>query len=411
MEAKYRYSHDSKGSCQGCHTATRGVLVEVESGFTKFHLCPRCRDTKSIFERVTGDRSDDVTVLSTRSRAVTGNVPVEDQIPPMLARAFKEVKPEILKAQILKSTSWIACEKLDGVRALAYVRSGHVFFLTRNKTKGTGEYNDITANVPHLDVDVPELYGTVLDGELLFTGESLDTGKGGVVTTNLLNSTVALTNSAPEKSIALQAKFGQLKYVVFDCLVYKGADVRDRTLSYRYELRNRAVGELGPLGLFDFERSVTGQPEVKEQFYQKIVAAGGEGVMYKALNSTYCKSASSRPVSWVKRKIRYSVDGVITGFKPGEAGFTGLVGALEVSCYDDQGKLTPIAMVSSIELMTRRAMTASDGSLRSEYYGQVVEVSYQEITARAERGRHATLDKFRPDKNSADCTLSAAVQS
>lgn len=133
--------------------------------------------------------------------------------------------------------------------------------------------------------------------------------------------------------------------------------------------------------------------------------------MYKSLDSYYETKPTSRPVSWVKRKKRMTVDGFITGYKPGEAGFNGLVGALEISVFDENGISTPIAMVSSIELEVRKELTAPDGSLKEEYLFEVVEVSFQEIASRSNRGRHATFDKFRPDKNSKECTIYSMTMS
>ncbi len=101
--------------CLGCDLDTRGLLVNGLGA--SLATCTRCRDTKSIFSQITGQQRDDVTVLSSRSRAIGGNVPVELQLPPMLARAFKDVKPEYMKPTILNQEHWIVCEKYDGVRA------------------------------------------------------------------------------------------------------------------------------------------------------------------------------------------------------------------------------------------------------------------------------------------------------
>lgn len=387
-------------SCRGCSRATRG---RISSDQESMPCCPRCRDTKSIFAEITGQIRDDVSVTSSRSRATIENVPAALQLSPMLARSFKDVKPEVLKPQISSSSQWIACMKYDGVRVLIYILDGHTYFLSRNRSKGNNLYADKTANVPHLDLNVPECNGTVLDGELLFTGTVLDTGS--VVTSHILNATVALTNCDPAKSIGLQEKYGQLAVVVFDVLKHNGRDVRDLPLRDRIPLRDQIVDHLTEIAgpLYSKERSVRGDKAAKDALYLEIIAAGGEGIMYKDLNAPYCKSASSRPVSWVKRKVRQTVDGIITGFKPGEGGFTGLVGALEISVYRD-GELTPVAMVSNLELLVRHEMTETDGTLKAEYLGRVVEVSFQEITSVSARGRHATLDRLRPDKDPLDCT-------
>lgn len=409
LSADWIYTHGPKAPCAGCGKSTRGWLNRVY-GPRLISCCPHCRDTKSKFEELTGVSRDTVFVKSTRSTATDVNVPAEDQLPPMLARALKNVKPNHLKSTILVSPDWIACEKLDGVRALAYITETGVYFLTRNKSKATGLYNDLSKRLPHLQISEAEckrLAGTVLDGELLFTGTELNTGSK--VTTHILNATVALTNSAPEKSIRLQKKFGMLEFVVFDILKMAGRDVRNQQLRFRNLLRDRIM-EFFPNRWFSVERSVEGTTDDKEALYQEIIQSGGEGIMYKDLRAVYCKKATSRPVSWVKRKVRHTVDGFITGFKPGEHGFEGLVGALEVSVWENDEEI-PIAMVSSLELDLRKEMSNPDGSLKDEYYLQVVEVSFQEIASRSKRGRHATFDRFRPDKSNHECTLKAMVLS
>lgn len=409
LSADWVYSHGPRTICKGCGKSTRGYLEK--DGWKKLiSCCPHCRDTHSKFEELTGVDRSTVFVKSERSTATDVNIPAEDQLPPMLARAMKNVKPDSLKGTILVSPEWVACEKIDGVRAVAHITKEGIFFLSRNKSKGTGLYNDLTGRVPHLQISEAEcqrLAGTVLDGELIFTGDVLNTGKRDI--THKLNATVALTNSAPEKSVRLQEQFGMLEYIVFDVLKVRGRDVRRYDFKFRSELRAKILDHF-PNRWYSIERSVAGSSEVKEAFYQEIIQAGGEGIMYKDISSAYCTKASSRPSSWVKRKVQHTVDGFITGFTPGEHGFKGLVGALEVSVYDGDNEI-PVAMVSALELELRKEMTTEEGTLKDEYYKQVVEVSFQELTARAKRGRHAVLNRFRPEKHANDCTMKSMALS
>lgn len=405
----FKFVHTDKGICKGCGKETRGGLLA--EGQETIPCCPRCRDTKSIFLRITGQDRDEVSVLSTRSSAVEAGVSQEDQIPPMLARAIADVKPAEMVSQIKQADNWIVAEKYDGARFVCYFRNGKTVFLGRNKTQGTGQYSDRSANVPHLHMTeaLDSLDGTVLDGELIFLGGHLDTGSASV--DNVLNATVALVNCSPEKSIALQEKFGKLVYVVFDIMKFQGQDLRDSSLADRMVIRHQALNLIAMRNpeqakYYREERWLQCSAEEKEAFFNLIVSEGGEGVMYKNLFSTYCRQPTSRPVSWVKRKKRITVDGFISGYKPGEAGFKGLVGALVVSVFEHAGELlvpVEIAMVSNLELELRRKMSAPDGSLRPEYLNQVVEVSFQEISSRSKRGRHATLELFRPDKSASDC--------
>ena len=377
-------------SCEGCQIPTFGYLKELNGAF--YHVvCPRCRDTKHIFSKVVGIPRNDCLVISTRSLGKGGNVPASLQLPPMLCRAFKDVKPSLQKV-ILEDPSWIASVKYDGVRCLAYFLSDHVYFLSRNKSKGTGEYRDITEQIPHLAVGASNLSGTVLDGEIIFSGEVLDTGT--VQTDSLLGATVALLNMDSLRSVELQNEYGQLHYLVFDCLRHRGLDVRGLPLDRRIELRNEVVDQLPSPPVF-LEDHVLGDGPDKARFYQKVIAGRGEGVVYKDLLATYAEKENARPLAFVKRKARYYMKAFVTGYKAGKAGHTGLVGSLEFSVLDSVEPRV-VAYCSNLDLETRKKMTDEDGTLRLEYYDQVYLISFQEFTVRSKRGRHAVIESDSP---------------
>lgn len=406
---KWNYLHKSRAQCAGCGKATRGWLVRMPE---EIPCCPRCRDTHSKFEEITGEDRKSARVSSSRSRATEINIPAEEQLPPMLARAFKNVKPDHMKPVILSSDNWIVTTKYDGARITGYFRGDQVFYLTRNKSKATGLYVDKTRHLPHLQPNLPELSGTVFDGELLYMGGELDTGS--VVTRNQLNATVALMNSDAEKSIRLQEAQGRLVLVIFDVLVWKGQDIRDLPLSQRMGFRAELVREIKKTDAsvyFMEERWLKGTKAEKEAFYLELINDGQEGVLYKDLSAPYCRKATSRPISWTKRKTRTTVDAFISGFVPGEAGNTGFVGALEVSVLNEDGDPHHIASVSNLTDEQRLEISAEDGSLKPIYYDQVVEVSFQELSSRAARGRHAVLERWRPDKSAEECTIDAMTKS
>lgn len=400
MTQTWKFVRTKKHDCSGCGNSTVGAL-EDEAG-KQIACCPRCRDTHSVYERLTGQNF--TIALSEFSGQIECKIPTADQIPPMLARALKDAKPAALVGLAKTSREWMAAEKYDGVRAVLYVVESGLVFLGRNHTQGTGQYNDLTDNVRHLQVKADSLAGTVLDGELLFRGDRLDTGS--VVTDSMLSATCALLNCEPDKSQALQAKHGRLVYVVFDCMRFKGQDVRDLPLSERLKYTAIAYAELKmQLGDYvELERHTNGTPAEKEALYQQVVADGGEGVMYKDLKASYSRNPTSRPSSWLKRKKRYTTDAFVTGYIPGEAGFTGLVGALILSVRDGAHNVE-IAACSNMELSFRRKISLSDGTLDPQWYGKVFEVSFQERSARVGRGRHAVIEHERPDKSNVQCTL------
>ena len=408
MSQTYFYDSQGKGFCDSCGKSTRGRLLDFDKN-NLFSMCPRCRDTHSKFNVLVGVERNSVTVISLNGpKSSVSKIPVSDQLPPMLARKLASAKPDHMVDSIPKDPNWVASEKYDGVRLVMYVTESGSCFLGRNKTKTTGQYGDKSGSMVHLDLVLPELAGTVIDGEVMFSGESIQLDSG--PTSNVLNATAALVNCSAEKSQMLQLKFGYLHFYAFDVLKVRNVDVRH--LPWRS--RRRILDKLGQLinsEYFHLEHYVQGSHEEKEGFYQEIIARGGEGVMYKDINSPYCKSPTSRPTSWVKRKVKYTGDAFITDFIAGQAGFTGMVGALVLSVFNESDEQVEVARVSNLKLLLREEITNSEGFLKMSLYGQVVEVSFQELSAKSKRGRHAILERFRPDKSKEDCTLDSLRKS
>ena len=136
--------------------------------------------------------------------------------------------------------------------------------------------------------------------------------------------------------------------------------------------------------------------------------------MLKSLSAPYREG--KRTWDWLKVKKREQVDAVVTGFvdSDGEKSWSNMVGAVEVSCYDENGVLRPVAAVGSMPLETRAWLTVmKDGKpvLRSDVYGKVLVVAGQEWTKNL-RLKHATWepyggwgDPFRGDKAPEDCKV------
>lgn len=392
-----KYLRTRRATCSSCGKSTAGALDTGEG--EPIPLCPKCRDTKSVVEALTGNPNS--RAQSEYSRHTEGVDPLGYY--PMLARAIKDARPVDLPKKAWDSPSWVAAEKYDGVRVLLHYRDGKVYALGRNRHKSTGLYIDRSASIPHLTAYVADLEGTVIDGELLFSGDPMDTGRGEA---SLLNATVAMTNADPEKSLEMQERYGRLKMVVFDTLRYRGKDLRDQPLSVRTQfteavLRTLRTSEDSP---FLPERRVTGTREAKKALYDRVIADGGEGIMLKDLSAPYSKNATSRPNSWLKVKKRTTVDAFVTGAIPGRAGFEGLVGALIFSVLE-KGEIREIARIANLELELRRQISAEGGKVKREVVGRVAEISFQELSSRAGRGRHATLERWRPDKEWRDCTM------
>ena len=103
---------------------------------------------------------------------------------------------------------------------------------------------------------------------------------------------------------------------------------------------------------------------------------------------------------WWKLKPQLTLDGVVTGAKPGKGKYVGMVGSIEVSVWED-GDLRTVASVSGMTDAERVRMTNLD--VDSLLAGRVCEVMYQYVGSKG-RLRHPRFVRWREDKSAAQCT-------
>lgn len=184
----------------------------------------------------------------------------------------------------------------------------------------------------------------------------------------------------------------------------------------------------------------------KRAFYETLVQAGGEGVVFKDVNAEYVEGPS-RTRAMFKAKRFEEFDAFVTGFKPGEeeGGWELLVGALEFSCVTESGQNHPIAFCSNLTLEDRKLATRCgncravlsvndvnlDGKRRImgtkctgcaaenpppvmnlEWKNRVAEIRGQEFTSRVFRLKHATIERWRvgaDGKTPEECVINLAI--
>lgn len=176
--------------------------------------------------------------------------------------------------------------KLDGFRALAFVLDdGKVVLQSRSRRDLAPEFPEIAA---HLRDQLP--IGIVLDGELCAYRE------GRLSFTDLL------------RSHADRARTGvPVSYIAFDLLAVPGRDVRGLPLRDRWELLGTALRETEP----SLQRVIaTLDEETARGWFRDLRDAGVEGIVAKALNSTYRAGST-----WAWRKVRHrdTSDGLLLG--------------------------------------------------------------------------------------------------
>ncbi|PKI92236.1 ATP-dependent DNA ligase [Actinomycetales bacterium SN12] len=200
--------------------------------------------------------------------------------------------------------------KLDGARIQVHRRGDEVGVYTRSLA-------DVTHRVPELVEIVRSLpaHDVILDGETL----SLDEDGG----PRPFQETMSRFGADVAREIALRPWF-------FDILHVDGRDLIDEPLSVRLAELERVAGDWRMPGI------VTDDAEEAERLSRDALAAGHEGVLVKAVESTY--TAGRRGKSWVKVKPVLTYDLVVLGAEWGSGRRTGMLSNLHLGARDPDGE-------------------------------------------------------------------------
>lgn len=318
--------------------------------------------------------------------------PLPSQIHPMLLSDWADLDPEAAR-QVEYGPGWIVQLKLDGVRALLHIEANRVRLTSRHVSEVSFRLGEFQANLPHLTTGLIGIDGTVLDGELIFPGSSLDTGR--TIALHPLQAATAILSTSPDHARHLQARpEHRLRFHAFDVLRFRGNDLTRQPLQDRLDSLARAIAAvdnpyLEPVPTYSIGRLA---------IHRQILAAGGEGTVWKQLDQPY--EPSRRVAHWLKRKRETTVEAFVTGFKRGTPGHghEDRVGALEFSTRHAGGSTQPTAWVSAWSHEERRAMTLSDLTdsprLNPTYLGRRALITGQDEAVKSWRLRHARLLKW-----------------
>ena len=330
-----------------------------------------------------------------------------------------------------ENPNYWAEEKVDGARYLMFIGETGNRFTSRQKSRKTGLPVEKTENVPHLaNASLPCLAGTILDGEMQHDDFS---------------QTVSVMGSKPDRAISLQEKIGFIHYYAFDILEYKGESVRNRPYRERRKLLEQVEREIfGLLGIEHFQITKVVKSD-KKQFYETIVAKGGEGVILKHIDGLY--EDGTRSGGWVKVKKYITDDVVITGsdkptryydgkalrgkttwrywestivddnylekeltmkeaeelhYRPvTRAWFKGWIGAIKFGQYRE-GKLIELGQTSGIDDEMKELLSNGFCEIKEEYLGTVIEIGAME-QMKSGAYRHPRFIKLRPDRDAESC--------
>lgn len=267
--------------------------------------------------------------------------------------------------------------KVDGVRAYLLAEGGKTRLIIATS------HTEISHPLPQMDGLEDHFSSLLLDGELVIPGERL-------------GPLVGALNASSRRSILDHAVF-----YAFDVLHFEAKPTRGRFITTSQPLHERrkmleSLEDLFPRGV-----RLMSQYDVNDGIVDAIKGAGFEGFMLKDNNSLYNEGRSS---TWMKVKWVSTIDCFVTGWEAGKGGYKGLVGSLKMSVLDDNGRPVEIGKHGVFTERMRVEMTAPDGTLKPDWEGQVMELTYQAVGTDL-RLRHPRLLRLRPDKQPTDCRM------
>jgi len=206
---------------------------------------------------------------------------------------------------------WLFEPKLDGVRALAFLREGKVDLRTRRG-------NQVSVQFP----EVVEAVAAQPAATAIFDGEIVAINERGAPDFQELQPRINLSRAAEVARIAAETP---AYYYLFDLLYLDGYDLRGVPLAERKELLRRVVSTSSHLKLVEYiERE-------GEDLYRGASGLGFEGIVAKRATSTYEAGVRSR--AWLKMKDALEQEFVVGGYTEGEGSRSKTFGGLLVGYY------------------------------------------------------------------------------
>lgn len=287
------------------------------------------------------------------------------------AEAVKGAKPSDFDA-----ADYVMEPKWDGWRVLAHVTEDGVDLFTRTASPQNGKLLDIEAEVGQLPP------GTWIDGEVV----SLEERDGLVV--HEWGSVQKCLGAGVAKA-RLRAE--TMTFIAFDLIAHAGIDARSVSFGRRRQLLEAIFDK------YEWEKvRLSPQLAPDDDTLAKLIEGGFEGAVVKPLASTY-HSGQKTTMAGTKLKPQETLDFVVMGYKPGQNGFTGMVGAIEFGAYDADGELVGVGRCSGMDMATRKKLTANEDA----YLGAVIEVKH--MGKLGDHYRHPQFKRFRPDKPATEC--------
>lgn len=235
-----------------------------------------------------------------------------DKVSPTLATLVEEP---------FSDPEWLFEVKLDGERALAWVRQGKLELRSRVARNITAQYPELAGLPKRLPFE-----HAVLDGEIVaLDGAGCSDFERLQRRMHVMKPSAALVRDVP------------VIYYLFDLVYADGYDLREAPLVERKDLLRRSVHWGDPIRYSDHQ---AGQGS---ELFELAKQQGLEGIIGKRASSPY---AGARTADWVKFKATREVDAAIGGWTA-PRGSREHFGALMLGLYDDGEVLRYVGSVGT----------------------------------------------------------------
>jgi len=205
---------------------------------------------------------------------------------PMLAQSVEDVREAF---EVMESP--FALEyKLDGARVQVHKRGSECRLYSRHLA-------DITASLPEIRQEVLK---QVSAEDIILEGEVLAMDKEG----NPLPFQTLMRRFRRVHRIEELKSLVPVRLFLFDILVHEGELLIDRPYQERWEILGQQAG-----GIDRVPRIIPQSVEEAEDFFQRAIVSGYEGLMAKELSSPYVPGVRGK--RWLKIKKYHTLDVVI----------------------------------------------------------------------------------------------------
>jgi DNA ligase-1 len=315
----------------------------------------------------------------------------------MLAQSASSIEEAIERMPADAAVDW----KVDGIRIQVHRDGDEVAVYTRT-------LDAITDRVP----EIVEAVRALPASQVVLDGEAIAIGSDGRPRPFQETAARAATRAAAGPGAP------QLTPFFFDVLHLDGADVMDRPGRERLA----ALDLLVPAA-WRVPRTVVADVEAASRWFAAALAAGHEGVVFKALDAPY--EAGRRGASWLKVKPRHTLDLVVLAAEWGHGRRAGWLSNLHLGARDpDTGTYVMLGKTfkgmtdALLEWQTGQLLARQTSTERGVVFVRpelVVEIAFDGIqTSRRYPGgmalRFARVLRYRPDKTAEEADTVEAVR-